>query len=187
MFDVPTFETERLILRTVGINDAPSWASEFIDYEIIRHLSVHVPWPYPIDAVLEFIKIDILPKQGRDRWLWGIFLKKAPNNLIGAIDLWRHGKPENRGFWLGRQYWGRGIMTEAVTPILDYAFDDLRFEKLIFSNAVGNSRSRRIKEKTGARLLRIETAEFVDPKVTEQEIWELTRREWNFLSAKPPS
>lgn len=184
MPDVPSFETERLILRTVGIDDAPSWASEFIDYDVIRHLAAHVPWPYPEDGILAFIKTGILPGQGKNRWDWGIFLKEAPDSLIGTIDLWRHGKPENRGFWLGKQYWGRGIMTEAVNPIMDYAFDGLGFEKLTFSNAVGNFRSRRIKEKTGARLLRIEKAEFVDPELTEQEIWELTRREWKSFSTK---
>jgi hypothetical protein len=40
-------------------------------------------------------------------------------------------------------------MTEAVSPIMDYALEVLGFDRLIFSNAVGNERSRRVKEKTG--------------------------------------
>lgn len=73
-----------------------------------------------------------------------------PKELIGAIELRRKGEPDNRGFWLAKKHWGRGIMTEAVIPVLEYAFNELGFEKLIFSNAVGNKRSHRIKEKTGA-------------------------------------
>ena len=48
-----------------------------------------------------------------------MFLKTNPNELIGAVDLYRDGKPENRGFWLGKPFWKQGIMTEAVTVIMD--------------------------------------------------------------------
>ena len=89
----------------------------------------------------------------------------------------RKGKPENRGFWLARKYWRQGIMTEAVEPIVSYAFSDLGFEKLIFANAVGNIASKRVKEKSGARLIGIEPANFVDPTYAEHEIWELTKSE----------
>ena len=54
-------------------------------------------------------------------------------------------------------------MTEAVKPVMDFAFKDLGFDQLVFTNAVGNERSRRIKEKTGARLIDVRPAKFVDP------------------------
>ena len=110
--------------------------------------------------------------------MWGIFEKDNPNEIIGAVHLWREGKPEHRGFWLAEPFWGKGYMTEAVTPIIEFAFNQLGFEKLIFANALGNTKSRRIKEKTGATLLRIEPAEFVDPQFKEHEIWELTKTNW---------
>lgn len=179
MSQIPIFETDKLILRGVAERDVPSWEKHFVDYEVIRHLSAEVPWPYPEGGIFEYLHSHVLPKQGIDRWLWGIFLKEKPNEMIGAVRLWREGKPENRGFWLGRKYWGQGIMTEAVKPVMDYAFDVLGFEKLVFTNACGNERSHRIKEKTGARLIRVEPAKFVDPQYTEHEVWELTREEWN--------
>lgn len=175
---IPPFETKRLILRAVVESDATAWQRNFDDYEVIRHLSAHVPWPYPKDGVLNFLKSSILPSQGRDRWVWGIFLNDASSELIGVVDLWREGRPEHRGFWLAHKYWGQGLMTEAVEPIMDYAFDELGFDVLVFANAVGNIGSRRIKEKTGARLLRVEPSKFVDPKYTEHEIWELRKADW---------
>ena len=69
-------------------------------------------------------------------------------------------------------------MTEAVEPVMNYAFDGLGFTKLIFANAVGNRKSRRIKEKTGARLIDVRPAKFVNPAYTEHEVWELTKEEW---------
>ena len=175
---IPKFTTRRLILRGVRGDDAHSYTKHFVDYEVIRNLDASVPWPYPENGVSEFIRNMILPNQGENRWTWGIFLKSNPENLIGVVELWRPATPENRGFWLGREYWGRGMMTEAVVPIMDYAFDHLDFDVLVFSNAVGNDRSRRIKEKTGARVVRSEPHTFVDPAFTEREIWELSKADW---------
>jgi ribosomal-protein-alanine N-acetyltransferase len=69
-------------------------------------------------------------------------------------------------------------MSEAVQPVLGFAFKDLGFDRLVFTNAVGNERSHRIKEKTGARLIEVRPAKFVDPSYSEHEIWELTKNEW---------
>jgi [ribosomal protein S5]-alanine N-acetyltransferase len=162
-----------LVLRELTASDAPSYEKHFVDYEVIRDLSAAVPWPYPAGGVAEYINNHALPNQGRDRWIWAITLKTDPSELIGLIDLWRKGTPENRGFWLGRAFWGHGYMSEAVVPVMDFAFNEAGFDKLIFTNAVGNSRSGRIKEKTGARRLRTEPARYVDPSFAEREVWEL--------------
>jgi ribosomal-protein-alanine N-acetyltransferase len=175
---ITPLETERLILRGVTEADAPAYEKHFVDWEIIGQLGAVVPWPYPRDGVRDFICNRILPEQGKDKWVWGIFRKEDPTGLIGVVDLWRHGRPENRGFWLGRAYWGRGYMTEAVEVVMDHAFGPLGFETLVFTNARGNVRSRRIKEKTGARLVRVEPRHFVNPDYTESEVWELTKADW---------
>jgi [ribosomal protein S5]-alanine N-acetyltransferase len=181
--NLPIFKTARLILKPVELSDVPSYEKHFVDYEVISELAAHVPWPYPTNGVRDFLESMILPRQGKDSWMWGIFLKENPGEMIGGIQLWREGKPENRGFWLGRKFWGKGIMTEAVEPVMEYAFNKLGFEKLVFANAVGNIRSRRIKEKTGARLRRVAPAKFVNPAYTEHEIWELTKEEWTSRTA----
>jgi len=175
----PTFKTSRLLLKPVTEADIPAYEKHFIDYEVIRHLAAAVPWPYPADGVRKFVLDYILPTQGKNHWVWGIFLKQAPDELIGVVDLWTPGKPEHRGFWLGRKFWGQGYMTEAVAPVNDFAFDQLGFEKLIFSNAKGNTHSHRVKVKTGARLLGNGAGKFVDPAYHETEEWELTKEEWD--------
>jgi RimJ/RimL family protein N-acetyltransferase len=69
-------------------------------------------------------------------------------------------------------------MTEAVKPVTDYAFDVLGFERLVLANAVGNPASRRMKERIGAVFLRTEPANYVNPRYTEREVWELTKEFW---------
>jgi|SRR5580658_6841702 ribosomal-protein-alanine N-acetyltransferase len=178
-YTLPLLRTERLLLREITESDAPAYERNFVDYAVISQLSAAVPWPYPGGGVLDWIRTQVMPMQGRDKWVWGIFLKERPDDVIGVVDLWRKPSPENRGFWLGRKYWGMGIMTEAVVAVMNHAFDHLAFEKLVFANAVGNERSRRIKEKTGARQLRTEPAKYVNPLYTEREIWEIIKDEWN--------
>ncbi len=173
---VPELETARLVLRDVLLADPDSYEAAFADYEVVRHLAAAVPWPYPAGGVLAFWDT-LRPEQGKTRWAWAIYRKEAPDEVIGNVDL-RNGAVENRGFWLARTWWGLGYMTEATDAVTDYAFDVLGFETLVLSNAVGNVRSRRIKEKAGAVFLRREAARFVDPAYREREVWELTREAW---------
>ena len=69
-------------------------------------------------------------------------------------------------------------MTEACEAVNAYAFEALEFEELIFANAAGNLGSRRVKEKTGAEFLGVGPGRYVDPKLTEQELWRLRRSVW---------
>ncbi len=176
--DVKVLETPRLWLRPLALSDAAAYEKHFVDYEVIRFLAAQVPWPYPEGGIEHFLRTVILPAQGRDRWAWALSDKHGSGECIGAIEMWRDGTPEHRGFWLGRSHWGRGLMTEAAAAVTDHAFEALDFERLVFTNALGNERSRRVKEKAGARLIRIEAGSFVDPAFKQREIWELTRADW---------
>lgn len=172
----PSFETKRLLLKPISIDDAPSYQKYFADYDVIKTLGAFVPWPYPEDGAINFIR-RILLNQNISKWTWGIFLKENPSELIGCVDLFR-GEKENRGFWLAKKYWQKGIMWEALIPITDYAFNALGFDSLLLNNAVGNIASHKIKEKSGAQLLEIHEAKFVDPQYTHCEIWKLTKNDW---------
>lgn len=176
--NVPTLKTTRLILRAIQEKDLPSYQKNFADWDVIRNLSKVVPWPYPKDGVKQFYDSVLQPNQGKTRWSWGIFVKENFDEMIGMIEIFQLQGKENRGFWLAKNHWGKGFMSEAVIPVTDFAFRQIGFDKLRFGNAVGNDRSRRIKEKTGARRIGTRPFEFVDPSFSEIELWEITRSEW---------
>lgn len=182
---VPPFETPRLFLRGISARDVPAYEKHFIDFEVVKYLSNQVPWPYPPKGVESFFKNHLLPDQGISRWTWGLFLKDNPDELIGIVELFRPGIPENRGFWLGRKFWKQGLMTEALKPITNFAFNILGFDTLRFSNAVSNVASRKLKEKYGATLVGTRAARFVSPKENQAEVWELTKEKW-FQVTRPP-
>jgi len=181
---IPEFETERLYMRAITLKDCESYEKNFNDYEVIQYLSNLVPWPFPKGGVKDFLEKIVMPELGTKRWLWVIFLKDNKNEVIGCVDLWREGRPQHRGFWLAKKHWGKGLMTEAVKPVLNFAFTQLDFKSLTFANAVGNDRSKRIKEKTGATFLKTEPAKFVNPKYTKHELWKLKKEDWISFSEK---
>jgi ribosomal-protein-alanine N-acetyltransferase len=176
----PTFTTKRLILKTPTLEDAPHLQHHIANWEVARFFSKKFPWPYPQDGALTFIRDVVIPNQGKTRWTWGIFHQDNKAELIGIIELFNDPNIQwNRGFWISQNYWNKGYMSEAIIPINQYAFTELKFEKLIFSNAKKNIGSSKIKQKTGGTFLRFEKSEFVDPSLTESEVWELTKQDWD--------
>ena len=85
------------------------------------------------------------------------------NTLVGSVELKMGGRGEGEtelGYWLGKEYWGRGIMTEAGREMLRHAFEDLGMKRVWLGYYDGNDKSRRVAEKLGFKY--IETKENVD-------------------------
>lgn len=174
---IPTITTSRLILRPLDLTDADAVQALFPRWEIVRFLGTHVPWPYPADGALTFIRDMALPamQQGTE-WHWSIRPKLAPEQLIGVISLMD--KPDdNRGFWLDSEWQGQGLMTEASLAVTDYWFETLERALLRAPKAVANVPSRRISERSGMRIVKTEDRDYVSGRFRE-EVWEITRDEW---------
>ena len=61
-----------------------------------------------------------------------------------------HGDDEcELGFWLGKHFWGRGIMPEASRELLRHAFEELGMKKVWCGYYDGNTKSMRVQEKLG--------------------------------------
>jgi RimJ/RimL family protein N-acetyltransferase len=174
---IPTLTTPRLILRPLDLTDVDAVQALFPRWEIVRFLATHVPWPYPADGALTFIRDIALPamQQGAG-WHWSIRPKAAPEQLIGAINV--SDKPDdNRGFWLDPAWQGQGLMSEASVAANDYWFETLERPVLRVSKAVANIASRRISERSGMRVIKTEHRDYVSGRLPE-EVWEITREEW---------
>ena len=58
------------------------------------------------------------------------------------------------GYVLGKNYWGRGLMTEALKAILDFCFTQAGFQKVMARYASLNPASGRVMEKAGMSYLK---------------------------------
>ena len=175
---IPQFETKRLFLKEIQLSHTEDYEKHFASWKIIQYMNPQIPYPYPKGGAKDFLQKEILPHQGRDIWMWGLFLKTNEKELIGSISLRRKGNKGNRGFWLANKYQNKGLITEAIPPVLNYAFNELRFNKMIFVNAIENKASRKIKEKTGCRFIKTRPQKFANNKFKTAEIWELTKKNW---------
>lgn len=173
----PLLETRRLWLRPLALDDAEQAQPLFAQWEIVRHLSNKVPWPFPPDGVYKFYRDVALPQAERgEAWHWTLRLKNVPDRLIGCISLQTNDEI-NRGFWLGAPWHGQGLMTEACDAATAYWFETLGFPLLRVPKAAANTASRRISVRQGMRVVETKESDYVSGRLLT-EVWELTSEEW---------
>ena len=63
------------------------------------------------------------------------------------------------GCVLSKDYWGRGLMPEAVKEVIKYCFEELHLDFLIYSYFVWNNQSKRVCEKCGFKYLKTDKRE----------------------------
>ncbi|HEY3800679.1 MAG TPA: GNAT family N-acetyltransferase [Caulobacteraceae bacterium] len=184
----PQLETPRLILRPQSERDIPAVQAGFEQWNVVRYLHAHVPWPYPADGAATHWRATAAREMAEGRKShWVLTLKRGDGEAIGAITLWADDgeSRDMRGFWLDPKYWGRGLMTEAANRVTQYAFEDLRWPHLWLNNAEVNVGSHRIKEKQGAEIVeRVPRAYVSGPGVAV--IWKLTRENWLARRTRQP-
>ena len=115
---------------------------------------------------------------------------KEDRKAIGAIELKLNGHTDltdrddecEMGYWLGKPFWGRGIVPEAVTEMLRRAFEDIGMQKVWVGYYEGNSKSKRVQEKCRFRFQR--KSEGVDVPLMQEKrtgyVSSLTRDQWQW-------
>ncbi|TGD92505.1 N-acetyltransferase [Methylobacterium nonmethylotrophicum] len=181
---MPFLTTERLLLRPLSLFDAEAIQDLFPNWETVRFLSTKVPWPYPSDGALTFIRDVALPGMGAGReWHWSIRLREKPDQLIGVVSLMDKTNC-NRAFWLAPRWRGQGLMLEATNAATRYWFAQLNRPRLREPKAAINHPSRRLSRNIGMRVVKFEEQNFVIGRLST-EIWEITQEDWFLYCANP--
>ena len=144
-------ETERLILRRWEESDAADM------YEYAKDLDVGPIAGWPAHKDIEE-SIYVIKNVLNGKEAYAICLKED-NRAIGAIELKLNGHSDmtdrddecELGYWLGKPFWGRGIVPEAGMELLRRAFEDLGMTKVWCGYYDGNIKSKRAQEKCGFR------------------------------------
>ena len=142
-------ETERLILRRWNENDA----GDLYKYASDPDVGPIAGWPahQSIEESRDVIKNVFNGKEA-----YAVCLKED-GKAIGAIELKLNGHTDmtdrddecEMGYWLGKPFWGQGIMPEAVKEMIRHAFEDLDMQKVWIGYYEGNAKSKRVQEKCG--------------------------------------
>lgn len=148
----PVIETERLILRPWEEADATA----LFKYASDPDIGPIAGWPphTSVENSLEIIRTVfsapevyavVLKDTGESIGSCGIMFSDS----IHSADM-EHDEAEI-GYWIGKPYWGRGLIPEAVRVLLSRCFNDMHLGRVWCGYYEGNIKSRRVIEKSGFR------------------------------------
>lgn len=113
-----TVMTSRLLLRQPQVGDAEAIARYLNDFDVAGNLA-RVPYPYRLGDARAWLRTRVpgLPPEDTN------FTIEVPSlGLAGHVGFHRGPDGPILGYWLGKPFWGQGIMTEAVIASLDWIF-----------------------------------------------------------------
>lgn len=143
-------ETERLILRPWQMSDV----NDFYEYASVDGVGQRCGW-LPHQNLAESARI--LEMFIEEKKTFALELKEN-SKVIGSIGLEERDADlgisptlagREIGYVLNKDYWGRGLMPEAVKAVIDHCFQTLEFDWLTCGHFVWNDQSRRVVEKCG--------------------------------------
>jgi ribosomal-protein-alanine N-acetyltransferase len=177
--DLPTLETERLILRKINLKDA----ADIFQYASDPLLTKHTLWAThtSIEDSKYFIEAVMLEYRKHLPTSWGIEHKRD-SKLIGTCGFiyWdRHDSRAEIGYALSRQYWGQGYMTEAVQAIIDVGFCQMNLNRIEARCNLANKASAQVMEKVGMKFEGILRKHiFAKGVYCDLKMYSLLREEW---------
>ncbi|MEM2478624.1 MAG: GNAT family protein [Candidatus Pacearchaeota archaeon] len=141
-------EGKQINLRTLRLSDAKA-IYQNVDFDVARYTPI--PYPYKLKDAISLIKKAQSWLKKKAAFVFGIELKEK-KQIVGTISLVRidyKNKAAELSYWLGKAYWGKGIMKEAIRLILNFGFKKLRLVRIHARVMHPNIRSAKLLEKCG--------------------------------------
>ena len=171
-------KTERMILRPWRQSDL----EDFFEYASVDGVGQMAGWlPHENREVSQTILDSFVGKKKT-------FALEYEGKVIGSlgIELYNEEKfPELKdvscreiGYVLSKDYWGRGLMPEALKEVIRYLFEDVGLDAILCGHFLWNRQSERVQEKCGFRHYAYGTYETRYGTVEQDETNILTKEEW---------
>ena len=156
-------ETDRLILREWEETDL----NDFFEYASVDGVGQMSGWqPHKNIEESKFV-LDMFIREGKT---FAVVLKEN-NKAIGSvgieklsteIDSYENLTGRELGYVLNKDYWGQGLMPEAVKAVINYCFETAGCDYLLCSCSPQNTQSARVMEKRGFRFVLEKTRKLTD-------------------------
>lgn len=136
-------------IRKWKLSDAADLAAAISNKKIQNNLRDGLPYPYTEQDGADFIS-DMLSEDENETFAFAI---TVDNKVVGSIGVFRQGNihrlTAELGYYIAEEYWGRGIMTEAVKQTCEYVFDKSDIIRIYAEPFAYNIASCRVLEKVG--------------------------------------
>ena len=148
-------ESERLLFREHQPGDLDAYCAMEADPEVRRYVG-GAPRTRP-EAERKFREAHL--KHAAARLALRATIYKPEGRYIGYCGLYPNFQPGGAlpgeavlALYLTREYWGRGLATEAGRAFVEYGFRELRLARIVASSQIENIASIRVLEKLGFAL-----------------------------------
>ncbi len=142
-----SFKTKRLIIRSPEERDG---VDIFKNYSANEAVTKYLCWkPHKtVDESVDWIKLCIKKNNGITNLVFCIVLKET-DECIGMIDFKIDGFKCNFGYVLAQDYWNKGIMTEAMKPVIEHVMGRPDIVRIFATHDIENTGSGKVMEKLG--------------------------------------
>ncbi|WP_341665034.1 GNAT family N-acetyltransferase [Vibrio sp.] len=144
----PSIETPRLILRPFRLSDSERVAL-LAGQKAISDMTANIPYPYTEEMAIEWIKTHLEQFEHKSAVIFAITFKGS-DSIVGAVSF-----PSLKdgvailGYWLGTDYWGKGIALEAAQALIGYAKRELKVSEIEVQHLAENHQSCSVIRKLG--------------------------------------
>ena len=164
------------VLRKWRLSDAKDLAAALSNEKILNNLRDGLPFPYTEQDAGDYITA-MLSADENSTFAYAI---TVDDRAVGSIGAFRqsniHRQTAELGYYLAEEYWGRGIMTEAIRQLCLIVFDTTDILRIYAEPFAYNTGSRRALEKAGFALEGIMKNNAVkNGKVLDMALYSLTR------------
>ena len=164
------------VLRKWRLSDAKDLAAALNNEKILNNLRDGLPFPYTGQDAGDYITA-MLSADENSTFAYAI---TVDDRAVGSIGAFRqsniHRQTAELGYYLAEEYWGRGIMTEAIRQLCGIVFDTTDILRIYAEPFAYNTGSRRALEKAGFALEGIMKNNAVkNGKVLDMALYSLTR------------
>ena len=136
-------------IRKWELSDAKDLAVALSNKKVQDNLRDGLPYPYTVQDGKEFISA-MLSADENETFAFAIMVD---DKVVGSIGIFRQGNIHSQtaelGYYIAEEYWGKGIMTEAVKQICEYVFDNSDIIRIYAEPFAYNIASCRVLEKVG--------------------------------------
>ena len=152
--EFPVLTTERLMLSRPVEGDMQHIIHYLDSDKIYSENTANIPYPYK-EADAEFLIHEVVDKGFENETDFVFAIRNKENGLImGLIGIHHWDKANHKaeiGYWMGKEFWNKGYVTEAMTEVLAFGFKVLNLNKMFAVFFPHNPASGRVMEKSGMR------------------------------------
>ena len=142
-----------IILRKLTTTDATPIARFLQDKEVVKYLA-DLPDPYTLETAETFIRLVMEWEKTGEAFHFAVS-EKSKNDILGVIGVKlidQTNKIGEIGFWLGREYWGKGVISKAIPQLISFAFNELTLNTLLAEVFESNTASMKALKKAALQV-----------------------------------